>query len=313
MAKISKTIKKISGYRGSTFKTLIQKQQPITSARGFLERVIGKKRPKSDVHKLIIAAQKILFKQPKKGLKGRRKGDSTQKTIKSLYNYIRIGDSKKSLPSFTSSVSKPSTPTISNIPYRPLTRAEQVLWIKISPTGKQRLETAFSKDRKVYEMMLNGIINEMLLLHLELTAFATQSIIKHVPKDTGDLRNSLIASMNARTTKKPKKNTRRPSQLELRIGFFTDLPYVKYVDVPKRVINVRHHRNMGIISYRGGRHYLHDPTAKTKFMLTTREAVRTEARRLTKQLIRNLWINWKPVYTYPQIKAFFKYPGMRGI
>ncbi|KKM80070.1 hypothetical protein LCGC14_1343550 [marine sediment metagenome] len=298
MTDLKKAIEKLSGYKGPTLKTLIPKTRSIN-------QILGIKKRKTEFHRIIIASQKILFKphlKRKKRLHVRRFKVFKRKRQK-------IGDANTPIPPTTN---LPSTPTVLSQPSHMLTSVEQVIHIKLSPNGKKELESAKDFDMRFYRSRMKDIADGMNVLYLALRATAAQLISRHVPKDTGDLRRSLLSSMSSKSTKFPPNKPRRENQLELHVGFYSDIPYLTYVNRPRVVINVRHHRNQGIISYRGGRHYLHDPTAKTKFMFTTKAAIRQAAKNLTKEFIRRLYIKWG--YTRPYVKSLFRYPGMgRGI
>ena len=316
MVNLAKRIKKISGYRGPTTKTLIPKSRSLAS-------ILGIKKQKSKLRGIFVKSKKVLLKQPKKR-PIRKKKNLVRRTSKisnkSILRGNRIGDSKKPAPNlpaplrFGGMLLFEDLTKITSVPtHSTLTSIDQVIWVKLSPRGKQELLSASIFGVMAQRFRMGEITQEMNLLYLSLLGFAEKAVRKHVPKDTGDLRNSLIASMNSALSKIPPRSPIRFSQLELKVGFYSDIPYLKYINNPKRTITVRHHKNMGIISYRGGKHYLHDPKAKTKFMFTTKAAIRYEAKRLTKQMIRSLWNKWKPQYTYNQVKSLFKYPGMGRI
>lgn len=298
-------IEKLSPYRGTRLKTIIPKRK--TTFKQFL----GIRSQRLKLHKIAIESHKILFKKKKRGRKP--KPISSFKDIIShkwkISRRHRVGDSKKPVPPTGPTI--PSIPAITHRPSRMITSVEQVIWIKLSPKGKTELKEALIFDPRLYRARMKDIGYEMNAIYTTLTSTAAKLIQRHVPKDTGDLQSSLLTSMAGAGTKKPPNRVRRGNQLEIHVGFYSDIPYLKYVNKPQRTILVRHHRNMGIISYRGGRHYLHDPTAKTLFMLTTKQAIRDEARRLTKDMIRRLYIKWG--VTYPYVKSLFKYPGMRHI
>ena len=298
MTNLVKKIKKISGYRGPTVKSLIPKSRSLGT-------ILGIKKRKTKLRGIFAKSKKITSKRPKKRLVR----NTSRITTKTVLRGSRIGDAKKAAPSLPSPV--PIFPVgVSRPPSAPISRMQSVIWIKISPNGKKELEAIRSVDVMLYRALLNNIADEMLLVKKELFKYGVKLVNRHVPKDTGDLRNSLIASLSSRSTKTPPSIPRRVSQLELTMGFYSNLHYLRYVNAPTRTIKVRHHVGMGIISYRGGRHYLHDPRAKTTFMLTTKQAIRKEAVRLTKQMIKNLRLRWQPQYTSNIVKSFFKYPGM---
>ena len=296
--KTAKIIERLSNYSGPTSKSIIPQKRSIN-------QILGIKRRKTEFHKIILKSQKILFKPRLK--RNKKLYIRRFKIFKAKRQ--KIGDANIPIPSTTS---QPSTPTILSQPSQLLTSVQQVIHITLSPNGKKELKSALDFGPRFYRSRMKDIADGMNAIYLALRATAAQLISTHVPKDTGDLRRSLLASMSSNSTRFPPNKPRRGNQLELHVGFYSDIPYLKYVNNPKRVIDVRHHRNQGIISYRGGRHYLHDPKAKTKFMLTTKAAIRMAAKRLTKNFIQRLYIKWG--YTRNQVKSMFKFPGMgRGI
>ena len=301
MGKITKTIKKLSGYKGPTLKTLIPKTKPLISKPSSITQILGIRKRKTELNKIIISSQRILFKRSKKRFK-------IPKRIKSKIK--KIGDAKKPIPyQPTSQIIQSS---IAQQPGHQITSVEQVIWIRLSDKGKRELKSAFDFGHRFHKSRIRDIANEMNDIYSSLRAFAAQMISKHVPRDTGDLQSSLLSSLSGIGTKKPPMFPRSENQLELRMGYYSNIYYLPYVNNPKRIITVRHHRNMGIISYRGGRHYLHDPTAKTKFMLTSKAAIRKEAKRLTKNMIRRLYLKWglRGASGSGFVKGMFKYTGM---
>ncbi|KKN42536.1 hypothetical protein LCGC14_0712220 [marine sediment metagenome] len=296
MTNLVKKIKKISGYRGPTVKSLIPKSRSLGT-------ILGIKKRKTKLRGIFAKSKKITSKRPKKRLVR----NTSRITTKTVLRGSRIGDAKKAAPSLPSP--HISTPTLIS-PTAYILPTQSVIWVKLSPFGKNELIAARSTNVMIYRAIMNDIAKEMIFVKFTLTSYGAKMIAKHVPRDTGELQQSLLASMTSRSTKSPPSSPKRIGQIEIHMGFWSYKTYLKYVNNPKRKITVRHHKNMGIISYRGGRHYLHDPTAKTKFMLTTKQAIRTEAKRLTKKMISNLWNKWKPQYTRNQVKSLFRYPGM---
>ena len=302
MTDLKKTIKKLSGYHGPTLKSIIPKARSIN-------QILGIKKRKTEFHKIIVASQKILFKRPKKRSIRRKKG-----LVRNLFKIPKISRSKVHKIGDAEIPVPPTSPTIftssstSQRPQQQITNVQQVIYIKLSDKGKKDLKSALNFGRRFHKKRIKDIGDEMRQVHSSLLAYAAILIAKHVPRDTGDLQSSLLGSLSS--GKKPPMFVRHDNQLELQMGFFSNIYYLPYVNRPKRDITVRHHRNMGIISYRGGRHYLHDPTAKTLFMLTTKEAIRKEAKRLVKDMINRLRRLWGHPYTYGSTKALFKFPGM---
>ena len=303
-----KGLKKLLPQGTKTLKSLIPKTKPLIPKARPLKQILDIRRKKTEFHKLFIASQKILFKQPK--FRKKRVKKTKTKLVRSGLLPTKIGDSRK--PVRVRRI-LPSIPTGKAVYSPPITSVSQICWVKLSPTGKKELKSAENFDLRFYRAMMADIARVMIDLRLALTTKAAQIIGRHVPRDTGDLQESLLESMIGNSLVTPPINPRNKKQIELRIGLFSTIPYLKYVNEPDRIITVRHRRSQRIVSYRGGRHYLHDPYAKTKFMFTVKAALRMEARKLTRDMLRSLRQKWKPAYTYNQVKGFFKYTGMGRI
>ena len=178
-----------------------------------------------------------------------------------------------------------------------------VIWIKLSSKGEMYLSN-FKSYPKLYRQVLNDVAYQMRVIRSSMSAYAAAEIARYVPRDTGNLRWSLLTSLNESVSTVPKISPKKNEDIELRMGLFSDLPYLEYVDKPKKPIKVRHSKSEKIRSRKTGE-YLHDPHALTGFMSLVTMHLKSRARILTRTMLSALAGRWGMKYN--EIKSLFSY------
>lgn len=179
-----------------------------------------------------------------------------------------------------------------------------VIWIILSSKGEEYLDN-FKSYPRLYRQVLNDIAYQMRVIRSSMSAYAAAEIARYVPKDTGDLRWSLLNSLNESVSTVPKISPKNNKDIELRMGLFSDIPYLEYVDKPKKPITVRHFKSQKIMSRKTGE-YLHDPHALTGFMSLITLHLKSRARILTRTMLSALAGKWGLNYN-KDVKPLFKY------
>lgn len=183
-----------------------------------------------------------------------------------------------------------------------------IMWIHLSANGNRFFDQITHVG--IRARMVDQVATEMRRIHTNLLVYGISEVQRTVPKDTGLLRWSLITSMNRRLSLVPSTPLYDYKNLILRISFYTDLDYLKYVNsqTKGRTIRIAHHRSMRQRSRKTGE-FLHDPDAKFGFMSLIRVHLKTRARQLTRTMISTLSRSWG--MNYNGIKSLFKYRGYR--
>ena len=183
-----------------------------------------------------------------------------------------------------------------------------IMQIRLSANGVRFFEDI---ERKyIRARMIDEVAIQFRRIHSSLQAFGISEINKYVPKDTGLLRWSLITSMSMQLSTVPSTKPGDINGLKLRIGFYTDLEYLKYVNNPKkaRSLRIAHHRSMRQRSRKTGE-YLHDPDAKFRFMSLIRLHLKSRARQLTRSMLSDLSRRFS--IPYNEAKSLFRYKGYK--
>jgi len=168
-----------------------------------------------------------------------------------------------------------------------------VCWIQLSNTGKRDLQVIKINNNTAYENMIQDIVSEMRDIQFNLYNGIKTKIYTLVPSDTGLLRDNLHRSLDDRNAILPPQFPRHLGQIELRIGFYSTLPYLKHVKKFK-TRNIAHPqagKKKRNISWKTGQP-LYDPKAKKGFMSTIKAELKRMARRETKRMLNNLSIAW---------------------
>jgi len=189
-----------------------------------------------------------------------------------------------------------------------------IMQITLSANGVRFFEDI---DRVYVRMrMIDEVAIQMRRIHSSLQAFGITEINRYVPKDTGLLRWSLITSMSMQLSTIPSTKPGDINGLKLRIGFYSDLDYIKYVNEPRMIISkkgakamvIAHHKSKKQRSRKTGE-YLHDPNAKFRFMSLIRLHLKTRARQLTRSMLSTLSRTFS--IPYNEAKSLFRYKGYK--
>lgn len=189
------------------------------------------------------------------------------------------------------------------------TNKNDIAWIYLSEKGKDHLR-GMRNIKGLYQKSMDDISLELRRIYNKILAVGAKEINLYVPKDTGMLRWSLLASLGKRLSIVPSFKPSASHDLELRVILTTDLPYVKYVNTQQkgRKFRIAHHRSMKIRSRKTGE-YLHDPDAKFGFMSLIRLHLKEHTRKATRSMLSSLANKWGMNYNY--IKSLFKYQGFK--
>ena len=294
----------------------VTKSRPLTPEALF-GRIIPRQ-PKLTPQRLFIKAQKILArfgKQPQrvKITGSHRRRVKHKKTLPKKYTDTRV---KRIFPKGIKPLATHEKSFLRRYLMGDKKDITDIMWIHLSAKGLKYLEQTEKNSRKIYRKSLDDIAIQMRRIHNSLVAYGAKEISHNVPKDTGSLRWSLLTSMSKRLSLIPSSKPSDPDKLVLRVGFYTDLPYLEYVVKPRMIQSKKGSRPMIIAHSKGMRQrsrktgeYLHDPNAKFGFMSLIRMHLKAKARTLTRTTLSTLSRQWG--MTYNTVKGLFKYKGYR--
>lgn len=175
-----------------------------------------------------------------------------------------------------------------------------LLEIELSSFGRSQLKHWKKMlGRSRYQQILQFLAIELRNIRRDLAYYGADEIKRYVPKDVGNLHISLRRSLSETQSIVP-RGIPTPSNLKLRMGFNSELEYAEIVNkMPNK--SLRHYGHTK--SWRTGK-MLYDPTATTHFMSLIRLHLKTRAKRLVINMIRNMTPNLGLSYNY--CKKMFK-------
>ena len=155
--------------------------------------------------------------------------------------------------------------------------------ITLSPFGVKELLEYKKIDRTYYIKYMQEIRKYLNQVWTNIARYGMALINRYVPKDTGQLRRSLNASLSRSASIVPSRVIGHHYQLKLRMGFNTSLDYAPYAnEMPNRTL-----RHFGLTKSSKGPWMLNDPFALFHFMSMVKLELKKEAKASVHDLINN--------------------------
>lgn len=151
--------------------------------------------------------------------------------------------------------------------------------IELNADGKKFLSGLKALDPLTYHVAVYTLSRGLRNTHTNIRYLARRMMgmgqdfqTGQVPKDTGALRRDLLNSLSSKCSIIPNAVVLNHNDLKLKLGFYSDLPYVDYLKKP--FLHIKHHgkkrsRRTGIPLY--------DPGATPQFMKNITNALRRAA------------------------------------